>query len=100
MLCAMQALYPQALLATPGMVSVFVFVLVIEALSLLFLWVASYEFRQLMRRHAQFFEAMRHDDKHERVERTSYVIFWIYVLMTIVVTILTLLLFLFQPHLL
>ncbi|OGJ56953.1 hypothetical protein A3H22_04460 [Candidatus Peribacteria bacterium RIFCSPLOWO2_12_FULL_55_15] len=92
--------YPQAFFSTPGMVSVFVVVMLAELLSLGFLWLASYEFRQMMHRHALFFRAIGGNGQHERVERTSHIIFWIYVIFTLITTALTTFFFVFQLHIL
>lgn len=79
---------------------VFVAVALVETLSLAFLLFASYEYRRLLRRHAAFFRAINSNGQHERVEHSSRILFWIYVISTIVVTAFTLFLFIAQPHIL
>lgn len=95
----MEEQFPQALLSTPGMVTVLVVVILAEILSLAFLWLTSYEYKQLRRRHATFFRAIGGNDIHAKKERTSRIIFIVYVVSSIVITGITLALFLFQPHL-
>lgn len=96
----MDVSYPQALFSTLGMTSVFVVMVVIQLLSLGFLLIASYEFRRTMRKHNAFLRVIDIDDKHDEAEHTSHVIFWIYLLSTLVATAVTTLLFMYQPHLL
>lgn len=79
---------------------VFIVVALAETLSLAFLLFASYEYRRLLRRHTAFFRAISGNGQHERVEYTSHILFWIYVVSTIAVTAFTLFLFLAQPHIL
>ncbi len=92
--------YPQALFSTVGMTSVFVLVVVIQLLSLGFLLIASYEFRRTMRKHTAFLSVIDTDNRHDESERASHVIFWIYLLSTLAVTVATSVLFIYQPHLL
>lgn len=82
------------------MVPVFGAVALVETLSLAFLLCASYEYRRLLSRHAAFFRAISGNGQHRRVERSSRILFWIYVASTLVVTAFTLFLFLAQPHIL
>ncbi len=96
----MDASYPQALFSTAGMTSVFVIMVVVQLLSLGFLLIVSYEFRRTMRKHNAFLSVIDTDDRHDEAEHTSHVIFWIYLLSTLVATIVTTLLFVYQPHLL
>ncbi len=92
--------YPQALFSSMGMTSVFVVMVVIQLLSLGFLLLTSYEFRRTMRKHNAFLRAIDIDEKHDEAEHTSHIIFWIYLLSTLVATVVTTLLFVYQPHLL
>jgi len=92
--------YPQALFSTMGMTSVFVFMVIIQLLSLGFLLLVSYEFRRTMRKHNAFLRVIDIDDKHDEAEHTSHIIFWIYLLSTLAATVVTTLLFVYQPHLL
>lgn len=96
----MDVSFPQALLSTMGMTSVFVLVVVIQLVSLGFLLIASYEFRRTMRKHNAFLSVIDTDNRHDEAERGSHVIFWIYLLSTLAITVVTTLLFVFQPHLL
>jgi len=96
----MDALYPQALFATYGMTFMFSMVVIIELLSLGFLWFASYEFRKMMGRHEAFFSSINGNGEHASLERAAHAIFWIYIAMTLSATVVTFLLFVFQPHLL
>ena len=88
------------LFVTPGMTALSVGIILVELLSLAFLWAASYEYRQLIRRHAGFFEAIDGGGRYAHIRRTSRAIYACYVLSTLAVTTVTLLLFVFQPHLL
>lgn len=85
------------LFATPGMTTISVIVLLLEMLSLIFLGVCILEFRVLTQRHAAFFRDMG-NGQHEEVERRPRIFLWMYIITTIVMTIATTYLFLFQPH--
>jgi len=95
----MEYIFPQALLSTPGMVTMLIVVGIAELFSLGFLWLAAYEYKQLRHRHTTFFRAISGNTLHEKSERTSRVIFFFYVISTVVITVATTLLFIFQPHL-
>jgi len=95
----MDTVYPQLLFSTPGMVSVFIVVVILEILSVAFLGVAVLEFRAIRHRHVKFFHAFEGGTDAD-TERTARTILWVYILMTIIVTIVTVLIFVFQPHLL
>ncbi len=95
----MEELYPQVLFSTPGMLSVFVIVIVMEILSLGYLGITIVEFMMLRRRHASFFQSIGSDGNGAHVERAPTVILWIYIAVSLIVTIVTIVLFLFQPHL-
>lgn len=94
----MGQLYPQVLFSTTGMVSVFVIVLILEVLSIGYFVMTVVEFRILHHRHTAFFKAMNGGEMHS--ETYSHVVFWLYVLSTIVITLVTSTLFFWQPHLL
>lgn len=94
----MDGTYPQELFSTPGMTSVFAFVMALEVLSLAYFGITVAEYGVLRRKHRAFFKAIKGGTKaHE--ERASGVIFWIYVATTIAVTGVTTVTFVFQPHL-
>lgn len=93
----MDLVYPQALFSTPGMVSVLVFVVTLEILSLLYLGITVTEFLMLRRRHISFFHAIRKGDQ-VHTEPKPAVLLWIYILSTACMMVLSILLFLFQPH--
>lgn len=80
------------------MTAVFTVIMVLEAASLMLLWVVAHAFRKMRGRHAQLFSAIEGSDQHRNTEVTSRVIFWIYVVSTFALTIVTLSLFIFQPH--
>lgn len=81
------------------MTTVSFIVLLFEVLSLAFLAVCVVEYRVLMRRHVAFFQGISNGE-HGRVERRSGVLLWVYIGMTIFVTIMTTFVFIFQPHIL
>lgn len=88
-----------ALFASPGMTAVTVVVLILEGMSLLFLAVCSIEYRMLIARHTEFFRGIGNRE-HDRIMRRSRVFLWIYIATTILITLATGYLFLFQPHIL
>ncbi len=92
-------MYPQALVATLGAVSVLVVVLVTEALSLLFLLVVSYEERQVARKQEALLRALGGGDLAIPSGK-SRMLFWTYVCTTALITVVTTTVFLYQPHLL
>lgn len=94
----MDPVYPQVWLSTAGTVSVLVCVVILEALSLGFLGIVTAEFMLLRRKHLRFFTTMNSPAVH--AERFSRFAFRIYIIATLLVTALTAVLFLFQPHLL
>lgn len=94
----MGSLYPQIFFETPGMTAVFVTVIIMETTSLGLLLLVAYEFRKMRGRHATLFNAIDDGGQHKNAERVSRIIFWIYIISTFAVTILTLSLFIFQPH--
>jgi hypothetical protein len=96
----MYVIYPQAFFSTAGMTSLLTIVIVVEMLSLAFFGMVVYAFRRMLHRHARFFRSIGGDDAHLTIERPSFVIFWIYVIVTLLATLLTTYLFVFQPHLL
>lgn len=96
----MEQFYPQALFSTTGMLTMFIIVLIIELLSIAFLGIVALGFRRLTDRHEQFFHVMANATEHEKIERVPRMIFWVYIASTLVVTLVTAYLFIFQPHLL
>lgn len=91
---------PTILLADPGMVLVFVVVVLVEVLSLIWMGLTAYEYNRTLRGHADFFVAVGEDDRHKLLEHSSRVLLWIYIITTILATLVTGYVFIFQPHLL
>ncbi len=87
----------QELFATTGMMSVSVVVLVLEAFSLLAMVIIILAFRRAQRKQRALFLTL-HDAPVDLAEHKLLVGF--YVVMTIVITIVSLYFFVFQPHLL
>ena len=94
----MGSLYPQIFFDTPGMTAVFVVVMLVEAASLSLLWLVTHEFRKMCARHARLFEAISDDGQHKKTEKHQWIIFWVYIISTFVISIVTTSLFLFEPH--
>ncbi len=95
----MDGTYPQALFSTAGSLSALVAVLVIEALSLLVLAVVCLEERVVARKQDDLLRALGGGSVPSRRERSRLFV-WTYVLLTLSAAAVTVLLFLFQPHLL
>jgi len=87
------------LFSSPGMTTVTVAALIIEILSLGYFGVTLAEFFLLRRKHRAFHAAMGASHPGHP-EKASYVILWIYVFSTVLFTVVTSLLFIFQPHIL
>ncbi|MBP9773078.1 MAG: hypothetical protein KBD00_00425 [Candidatus Peribacteraceae bacterium] len=96
----MDTVYPQALFATPVSLSLVLVVTLIQVASLIFLAAAWYSFAKMMRRHAGFFEGMEGNEYRKNAEKTQRVFLWIYIISTVIITIITTYLFFFQPHIL
>jgi uncharacterized membrane protein len=93
----MNEIYPQALFSTPGMVWVSWVVLILELLSIAYFVITIAEYGLLRRRHATFFREIGGEEAHR--EKVPNGIFWIYIVATIVMTLVTGILFILQPHL-
>lgn len=92
--------FPSAFFQTAGSAYVFGFVIMIQVLSLAFLWLTAFEFRGILKRHAKFFSAIAEGREHGGRERVPHAMFWIYVVSTILMIAVTSMIFIFQPHLL
>lgn len=93
----MEASFPQALFSTPGMVFVFVVMMILEALSFAAMTVILLAYGRVRRKQDALFNSLLNAP---RGLRRHVILFWTYVLMTIAIAVISLSLFLFQPHLL
>lgn len=87
------------LFATSAMATVSAIVLLLEVTSLVFLGACILEFRAVSRRHASFFRDMG-NGAHAETDRRPRLFLWLYVAATVLATVVTTYLFLFQPHIL
>jgi hypothetical protein len=91
--------YPAAWFQTPGAVTAFVVFVILELASVILAFVIMAEFRLLRRRHMAFFRDILGGEKAD-TEKSSSVVLWIYIHMTMFAVIITSVLFVMQPHLL
>jgi hypothetical protein len=96
----MEGQYPAAFFETTGMTSLLAFVILIQILSLAFLWLTAHQFKNILKRHANFFEAIADGKKHGGQETAPHVMYWLYIASTIIMIGITSTIFIFQPHLL
>ncbi len=83
--------------STPGAVAATIAFLVIELLSIALFLIVVFQYLRVVSKHRILPKAIRQSLEGEP-ETGAAVIFWLYVVLTIVVTVVTVALFLFQPH--
>ena len=91
--------FPAAFFSSSVGTTYVVVFLVVQVLSLLLLAAVVWEFRQLQKRHQQFFSAMQGSERADP-EHGPMVILWVYILGTVCTVIVTSVFFLLRPHLL
>ncbi len=94
----MDAVYPQALFATPVSLSLVFVIAAIQVISVGFMAFAAMQFGKMVDRHTRFFEEIGDPASYAHIKSQLVAGKWIYIVLTIAVTVLASIIFLFQPH--
>ena len=86
------------LFANPGMIILSTIVIILDVLSLIILCIGLLSYRTIVRGHLAFFALLHHATKEAR-KKAILVLFWFYLISTLVLMLLTNALYIWPPHL-
>ena len=86
------------LFANPGMIILSTIVIILDVLSLVILFIGLFSYRTIVRGHLAFFALLHHAGKQAR-KKPILILFWIYLLSTLLLIFLTNAIFIWLPHL-